>query len=244
MSMKILKILILIVLVCGSSFSARAQVDCLTYGLKFFVQDESGKIIENAKPQLVGLDEKSKLPNYVKLIRLDDAYFFASSAGASVNSNFQVIISADGFGTYQQKVNFLSCKIENYNVKLKRITDKQNSSILSGIVYDAVKAIVPATKLIAKHNDGRIFETISDDEGVYKIQLPFGKYTLEFSRNGFKNYIVENFENTFLTDESFDVDFIVGHCSDCNGAIYGERDENEEKPTVVDYKKIKNKRKN
>ena len=114
--------------------------------------------------------------------------------------------------------------------------------VLSGTVYDSVKAVIPATKLIAKNNDGRIFRVISNDEGVYKIELPFGKYTLEFNRDGFKNYIVKNFKNLSETDEIFDVDFIVGHCADCNGAIYGERDENEEKPTIVDYKKLKNKK--
>ncbi len=116
--------------------------------------------------------------------------------------------------------------------------------VLSGTVYDSVKAFVPATKLIAKHKDGRIFRAVSNDDGVYKIKLPFGNYTLKFNKDGFKNYIVNNFENFSETDENFDVDFIVGHCADCNSAIYGERDEDEEKPTVVDFKKIKNKRKN
>ena len=116
--------------------------------------------------------------------------------------------------------------------------------VLSGTIYDSVKAVVPATKLIAKNNDGQIFRVVSSDDGVYKIELPFGKYKLEFSKDGFKTYIVKNFENFYETKESFDVDFIVGHCADCNGAIYGERDENEEKPTIVDYKKIINKRKN
>ena len=74
---------------------------------------------------------------------------------------------------------------------------------------------------------------ISNNEGVYKIELPFGKNTLEFNRDGFKTYIVKNFENFSKTDKSFDVDFIIGHCADCNGAIYGERDKNEDKPCLL-----------
>jgi hypothetical protein len=116
--------------------------------------------------------------------------------------------------------------------------------ILRGTIYDAMKAVVPATELIAKHKDGQIFKTISNDDGVYKIELPFGKYILKFSRNAFKDYIVNNFENFSEVSESFDIDFIEGHCADCNGAIYSEKDKNEEKPTIVDYKIIKNKRKN
>lgn len=120
----------------------------------------------------------------------------------------------------------------------------EKSFVLSGTVFDSVKAVVPSTLLIAKHKDGRVFKTVLNEEGIYSIKLPIGKYTLEFSRDGFKNYIVQNFEKLTITDEYFDVDFIVGHCSDCNGDLVGEKDENELKPTVVDYKKLKNKRKN
>jgi hypothetical protein len=116
--------------------------------------------------------------------------------------------------------------------------------VLGGTVYDSNKALVVSAELTAKNKDGRIYKTFSNEDGIYSIKLPFGKYTLKFTKDGFKDFIVINFENFSVTEESFDVDFIVGHCADCNGDIYGERDQNELKPTVVDYKKLKNKRKN
>ncbi len=180
--MKVLQILILTALVCGFNFSVNAQADC-RYGLKFSIQDESGKVIENAKLELAGLDGKSKLPSYVKLIRLGGAYVFTSWAGQTVNGNFQLIVSADGFEIYKQKVNFPICKIENYNVKLKRTTDKQNSSVLSGIVYDANGAVIVGAKVIATNEKGEKFQTLTNEEGVYVLNLSFNSYDSKTSFN-------------------------------------------------------------
>jgi Carboxypeptidase regulatory-like domain len=112
-------------------------------------------------------------------------------------------------------------------------------SVLSGTVFDAVKAVVPVTKIEAKNTTGQVFNTISNSDGFYEMTLPFGKYEIEFYRNGFKKFILKNFENTSTNKVKFNVDFLVGHCEDCNGAILGERDENETKPTIVDYAKVK-----
>ncbi len=112
-------------------------------------------------------------------------------------------------------------------------------SVLSGTVFDSTKAVVSATKIEAKNITGQVFKTISNSDGFYEITLPFGKYEIEFYRDGFKKFILKNFENSSSNKVTFNVDFLVGHCEDCNGAILGERDENETKPTIVDYAKVK-----
>jgi Carboxypeptidase regulatory-like domain len=113
-------------------------------------------------------------------------------------------------------------------------------SVLSGTVFDSTKAVVPATNVEAKNTKGQVFKAISNEAGYYEITLPFGKYEIEFYRNGFKKFSLKNFENISSNKVTFNVDFLVGHCEDCNGAILGERDENETKPTILDYSKVKN----
>ncbi|MGI8640038.1 MAG: carboxypeptidase-like regulatory domain-containing protein [Pyrinomonadaceae bacterium] len=177
--MKILQILVLIVLVCGFSSSVKAQADC-RYGLKFFVQDEAGKVIENAKLELVGLDSKSNLPSYVKLLRMDDAYIFTSNAGQTVNGDFQVNISADGFRIHQQKVNFPICKVQNFDVKLKPLTNEQINSTLSGTVYDANGSVIVKAKVTAINQKGEKFEVLTNEEGIYSLNLLFNQYNSSF----------------------------------------------------------------
>jgi len=206
--MKVLQVLVLIGLVCSFSFSIKAQADC-RYGLKFFVQDEAGKIIENAKLELVSLDNRLKLPSYVRLIRMDNAYLFTSSAGTTVDGDFQVNISAEGFEIHQQKVNFPVCKIQDFDINLKPLAKEQNISILSGSVYDANGALIIKAKVTAINEKGEKFETLTNDTGIYVLNLPFNLYDTSKSVIDFKiakyEIIVESeyFEKFIIKDFKF-----------------------------------------
>ena len=201
--MKVFQILVLITLICGFSFSVKAQSDC-RYGLKFIVQDESGKTIENAKLEIVALHSERNLPPYIKLIRMDGAYAFTSSAGQTVNGNFQAVISADGFEIYKQKVNFPICKIQNFNIKLKPLTNEQSISVLTGIVYDANGSVIVGAKVTAINQKRRKFEALTNEEGVYSLALAFNsynsssdfieaKYDITVEMNNFKKSITKDF---------------------------------------------------
>ncbi len=202
-NMKVLQILV-IVLVC--SFSIKAQADC-RYGLKFFVQNEAGNIIENAKLELVSLDNRLKLPSYVKLIRIDGAYLFNSHAGTTVNGDFQVSISADGFEIHQQKVNFPVCKIQDFEINLKPLAKEQNTSILSGSVYDAYGALIIKAKVTAINEKGERFETETNNEGIYILDLPYNPYSsgnIDFKIAKYEIIVEkENFEKTIIKDFKF-----------------------------------------
>jgi len=105
-------------------------------------------------------------------------------------------------------------------------SNAQNSEkvfLLSGTVYDVNKAVIVVAKITVESENGKKFNTVSNDEGVYKLSLPFGKYTIEFQKDGFKLSRFINYENFTLTEKHFDVTLGVGRCEDCNGAIYGER---------------------
>ena len=49
-------------------------------------------------------------------------------------------------------------------------------SELTGTVYDANGAVVVGAKISALSSDGKKFETVSNDRGVYVLTLPFNKY--------------------------------------------------------------------
>jgi Carboxypeptidase regulatory-like domain len=105
--------------------------------------------------------------------------------------------------------------------------------VLSGTVFDSEKSVVPGTEITAENEDGRKFQTTSDEKGVYKISIPFGEYTIIFHKDGFKITKVIEFENSLLPEKSFDANLEVGTCYDCNGDLYGENDSDKRNPKEV-----------
>jgi hypothetical protein len=220
--MKIFHFYVLIVLIFGISHSVKSQADC-RYGLKFFVQDEAGKTIENAKLELVNLDSRLKLPSYVRLIRIDDAYLFTSKSGTTVNGDFQLNISADGFEIYQQKVNFPICKIQNFDIKLKPLTNEKNTSILRGTVYDQLGEVIQSAKIIIIDRNGKRFETLTNENGAYEIKLPFTvykenydirtspitKYSIKVESRGFRIAEIKEFNFTQSKSGKMELDFAL-----------------------------------
>src|SRR5688572_7508916 len=77
-------------------------------------------------------------------------------------------------------------------------------SVLSGTVYDANGSVVTNAKVSAFNQKGEKFETRTNDEGVYTLNLPFNqylnstdfreaKYNILVEANGFKNSITKDF---------------------------------------------------
>jgi hypothetical protein len=56
------------------------------------------------------------------------------------------------------------------------VTENAQTSILSGTVYDANGAVIPETKITAINQKGEKFETLTNDEGFYFLDLPFTRY--------------------------------------------------------------------
>ncbi len=91
--------------------------------------------------------------------------------------------------------------------------------VLSGTVFDSAKAVVPATEVIAENKDGRNFQTTSDENGIYRLSIPYGEYTVIFNKDGFKKSIYTNVNNLLLPERKLEVNLEVGSCSDCNGEM-------------------------
>lgn len=81
-------------------------------------------------------------------------------------------------------------------------------AILSGTVYDANGSVVPKVKIAAINEKGEKFEGVTNDEGVYILNLPFNlydsktttnfriaKYLLVIDKaNGFDKFLLKDFK--------------------------------------------------
>ncbi len=81
-----------------------------------------------------------------------------------------------------------------------------NTQVLTGTVYDAQGALIPKVKAI--NEKGKVFETETNDEGIYSLNLPFNDFT-KISSKQFKiskyEIVVEcgGFEKNILKDFKF-----------------------------------------
>jgi hypothetical protein len=51
-----------------------------------------------------------------------------------------------------------------------------STSVLTGTVYDARGAVIPRIKIIAVNAEGKRFEAVTNDDGVYLLNLPYNEY--------------------------------------------------------------------
>ena len=79
-------------------------------------------------------------------------------------------------------------------------------AILSGAVYDANGSVIVEAKVTAINDKGAKFVTLTNDEGIYSLDLPFNSYDSKTSANfkmtkyeitveqkHFKKYVLKDF---------------------------------------------------
>jgi len=79
---------------------------------------------------------------------------------------------ARGYQTKNERVDLTKLARQSVKVELVR----QETSVLTGRIYDAQGYFVPDVKIVAVSSEGKRFETVANDEGVYVLILPFNKY--------------------------------------------------------------------
>jgi hypothetical protein len=57
--------------------------------------------------------------------------------------------------------------------------------LLSGTVYDVNHAVIVWSEVTAQNAEGKNFWAITNDEGVYKFELPLDEYRIEANAPGF-----------------------------------------------------------
>lgn len=192
------KILVLIVLVLGFGFSARAQEDCV-YGYKIYVRDETGKAVENGKLEVSGLNDTVKLPpNANYYVDKSGVYNINGAYGSTIKGAFRFKISAEGFETYERQFNFPVCEIQSFELRLRAegSTDKASYERLfrlHGKVFDEERKPFGNAKVEAESSGGRVYQTYSNAYGYYEIDLPKGVTNVRVSDGRIPDVVFENY---------------------------------------------------
>ncbi len=100
---------------------------------------------------------------------------------------------------------------------------------------------VSLTAITATDSKGKIYKTISTENGFYRLWLPTEKYRVEFNKHEFKRLILADFEDVKRINKTFDANLEPGICSDCNGSPDSGEIENIRKSDEVDFSKPKEK---
>lgn len=73
-------------------------------------------------------------------------------------------------------------------------------AVLSGTVYDANGAVIPETKITATNEKGEKFETVSNSEGIYILNLAFNQYDTRKSAD----FEIAEYEITVEREKGFE----------------------------------------
>ncbi|MGH9905354.1 MAG: carboxypeptidase-like regulatory domain-containing protein [Pyrinomonadaceae bacterium] len=81
--------------------------------------------------------------------------------------------------------------------------------LLTGIVYDQNGAVIVASRVVAYGSDGKEYETSTNSDGIYELQLPLGTYEVEASALHFCPTLVKGFAVVNSTYRKMSKDFVL-----------------------------------
>jgi hypothetical protein len=119
-------------------------------------------------------------------------------------------------------------------------------TLLNGILADETGAVISNTKVTATSNDRRTYQVWTNEYGVYRLEIPFGIYSIEFEAVGFKIYKIEKYKIASSTKGKMSLDIVL-EVRDCNDPlvncdfITGEPLKNKKKSNKLIKKKGNNK---
>ncbi|HEY0428343.1 MAG TPA: carboxypeptidase-like regulatory domain-containing protein [Pyrinomonadaceae bacterium] len=188
--MKIFLILTLVFI--GFAVEASAQV-CGQYTTTLIIKSDDNKSIENALVQLVALEkDETKNKTFVRDENERSKFSITFNEGHLILGKYKIIVSADGFETSEKEIGFPHCKHQTFEFKLKA-AKAQNQAVLAGTITDQVGAAIQKAKIKISGNNNQKFVAETNDNGVYKISLPEGVYSIEFNASGCKSYKLKNY---------------------------------------------------
>jgi hypothetical protein len=82
-------------------------------------------------------------------------------------------------------------------------------TMLTGVVYDTNGAVIVDTLVVAYNKDGKKYETATNDEGIYKIELPLALYAIQVGASGFCPAQVDRFRIVNSTHGKMSLDFVL-----------------------------------
>ena len=122
---------------------------------------------------------------------------------------------------------------------------------LSGSVYDATGALIIGAKVTALNEKGEKFETVTDNDGIYTLNLPFNPYTskadfktakyeITAEHNHFEKIVLKGFKfvPSYKGKLNLDLALDVAENTNCgaSGCIEDQR-----QPIELSNRKVQNK---
>lgn len=208
--MKILQVLVLTILLGGLSSIVEAQACCL-YSFRLKVSDSNGKILDNARVEFFGRNL-----NYNSDLK---AYNFRILTGCSSKLTGLLKVKVGGFDDFEKEIevkgNFYSFELKLNAKDSKQPAIFEQLAVIKGNVKDANDAVIPNTRVILTDENGKRTETLTNENGYFRLDVQSGKYSLEFiGTAGFRAKKYENFELT-KGYKNLDVVLEVRPCDDC-----------------------------
>jgi hypothetical protein len=74
---------------------------------------------------------------------------------------------------------------------LEALPKGENKSKLCGTMFDELRAVIPGVIIKAKSNKKVSFQTTSDKDGNFEMELPDGLYKIIIKHSGFKKVIMK-----------------------------------------------------
>lgn len=208
--MKILRILFLAFSVGGFCSIVNAQVCCLL-NFRLNVSDHKEIVLNNARIKFRGREL-----NYNSDQK---AYYYSTLTGCNSKIIGILEVSASGFDDFTSELE-LNTSLLSYNLKLRAKKTRQavvfeQLAVISGTVTDENKGAIAGTKVILRNETGRKLETLTNENGFFRLDVEDGKYSLEFI--GTAGFMIKKFESVVLTKgyKYLDVVLEVRPCDDC-----------------------------
>lgn len=87
--------------------------------------------------------------------------------------------------------------------------EQPQTMLLTGVVYDQNGAVIITSRVVAYGPDAKEYETSTNSEGIYELQLPLGTYEMEASAVHFCPTLVKGFAVVNSTYRKMSQDFVL-----------------------------------
>lgn len=222
--MKVLQILFFILLTVGFAYSQNATINGSIYfgkdkieGVIIKAVESNGKVFE-AKTDFEG-KYKILLPKGLFTVTLNHCAYEFEERKININSKRNLVINFQPKIYIPHGCNFDEREVE---VEFTQISNKLlnvEKAILTGNVYDPTGAVIAEAKVTAVSKNGEKFETLTNQDGVYELNLPFDEYKPRISNQkiatyeitvesrGFVKFVLKDFKFVNSSKGKMNLDF-------------------------------------
>ena len=143
-----LKIFFFIIVGFTFAIQVNAQL-CGTYTTTLNIKDFNNKPVENAVVQLLPIEkDETRGKTFVRSEKDLSKFSITFNEGHEISAKYKLLISADGYETFEKVIKFPHCRAQVFDFQLK--ADKNlSSNDLSRIIFDIVEIFTNNLKIIS-----------------------------------------------------------------------------------------------